>query len=936
MKRLAFSLVFALAIFAFPVSPVEAQAEDFGLHDFDVTFVDADGNESMQAGSHPFAMKVSFKANTQEENDEVAPVAQTKDLELGQVVGLAGIPEAVPRCETADFLIAVSLSLPDCVNSSVLGIADVEVGEEGSVAAFKTPIYNLEPPPGVAAKLGLRVLGVGVAVEVNVNESPPYNVVASVRNISTVLEFHGAVNTLWGTPASPAHDDERGSCFEDATTCPAEIPEVPFLITPRACEGPLTSTWRVDSWQNPGMWVEGSALTHDDAGNSRGFGGCGRLGFAPRIASQPTNRSAESPSGLDFDLEIDDEGLTNPASEGLADSDIKKTVVALPEGVTINPSQAEGLQTCSESDLARETSASPPGQGCPQASKVGTVRVESKLLEGEIFEGELFVATPYENPFGTLIAVYVVIKDADLGILIKQPIKVEPDPETGQLISTAENMPQLPFSHFHLHFREGGRSPLITPSRCGTYTTKAVLTPWANPETTYEATSDFEITSGVGGNACPAVGIPPFHPDFSAGSLNNAAAAYTPFHMRLTRADGEQDMTKFSSILPPGLLGKLAGLTKCPDAAITGARLKDGRDELAAPSCPASSQIGRITAGAGVGSQLTYVGGSAYLAGPYNGAPLSVAVISPAVAGPFDAGTVVVRVALNINSKTAEVEVDGSRSDPIPHILQGIVLKVRDIRVNVDRPNFVLNPTSCRAAQVKATLFGSFLDVFNPADDVPVSLADRFQAASCASLGFDPRIIGNLKGGTKRGAHPALRVVYRPRPGDANVRRLALSFPRSAFVENAHFRSICTRVQFAAGNCPQASIYGHARAFTPLLDEPLEGPVYLRSSDNLLPDAVFALRGIVDAEVAVRIDSVKGRLRATVSNAPDVPVSKVVVSMRGGDKGLFVNSRSLCGKAPNRAEAKLTAQSGKRKALRPVFKAKCPKVRKAQRRGSRP
>ena len=291
--------------------------------------------------------------------------------------------------------------------------------------------------------------------------------------------------------------------------------------------------------------------------------------------------------------------------------------------------------------------------------------------------------------------------------------------------------------------------------------------------------------------------------------------------------------------------------------------------------------------------------------------------ITPGVAGPFDVGTIVVREALSFNPLSAQAKADGQRSDPIPHILRGIPLAVRDLRVNVDKPNWIFNPTSCRESSTAASIFGSGAGLFDPADDVPISRSARFQAADCAALRFGPRLSLKLKGGTARGAHPALTATYTARSGQANVRDLSLLFPRSAFVENANFRTICTRKAFAAQNCPKGSIYGHVTAHTPLLEEPLSGPVYLRSSDNPLPDAVLALHGTIDVEVPIRIDSFKQRLRATVKNAPDAPVSKVVVRMQGAHKGLFVNSRDLCA-SQNRAKVDLTAQSNKRLRRNPL------------------
>jgi hypothetical protein len=951
-KRLAATLSVAiLGVLAIGAVPSFADDEGFGLKNLDVTFTDADGTPAMGAGTHPFAWTTEFEANTMTGSEAPVPIDAVKDLRIELPPGLVGNPGAVPRCTGADFAAIHGpddpseelRGLPFCSDSSVIGVVSVTAGF-GSPGDVTVPFYNLEPPPGVAAKFGFIVLGLPVTVEGGVNPEPPYNLFASLTNTPQPALFYGSTATVWGNPASPAHDAERGHCLDPAPNlCPAGVPNKPFLTMPRSCEGPLKTSFEVNSWQNPGVPLRYELESHDDSVPPKPLGtlDCAKLGFAPQISSKPTTDHAESPSGLDFNLDIDDEGLTSP--DGLAQSDIKKAAVTLPEGVTVNPSVAEGLAACTPGQYAAESVGSEPGQGCPEASKVGTVEVETPLLEGEVLKGQVFVASQddpataeagAENPFDSLIALYMVIRHPELGILVKLAGKVEPDPQTGQLVTTfgepGHEIPQFPFAHFRFHFREGGRSPLITPSHCGTYTTKAVFTPWANPDNPLTTTASFQITRGVGGAPCPPGGVPPFKPGFSAGSLNNDAGSYSPFYLRLTRQDGEQDMTKFSSVLPPGVVGKIAGVGKCPDAQIEAAKAKTGRQELASPSCPASSQIGRTLGGAGAGSQLTYVPGKLYLAGPVGGDPLSVVAIVPAVAGPFDAGTVVVRVALTLNRETAVVEADGANSDPIPHILKGIPLKVRDLRVYVDRENFTLNPTSCEPSEVRATLFGSFLDVFSPADDVPVDLASRFQAANCANLGFKPKLSLKLKGGTKRGGHPGLLATYRPRPGDANVKGLVVRLPRSAFLDQAHIRTICTRVQFAADACPAGSIYGKVTAFTPLLEEPLTGPAYLRSSDNKLPDLVFDLKGVVEIEASARIDSIGGGIRATFAQVPDAPVSKVIVEMQGGKKGLIVNSRDLCA-APSRADARLGAHNGKRLKARPVVEARCGGKKRAKR-----
>ena len=931
MKRLAMLFAAAALLPALAATPAPA-ADGFGLKDLDVTFTNQDGSPAALAGSHPYAATFDLAVNTEEApGGEVVPIDAVKDVLIEQPSGFAGNPTAVPTCSVAVFLKSASDPAVNCPNQTVVGKTIAAVGGAKELSeADPVPVYNMAPPLGAVLKLGFVVVGIPVILEVSLSPDYPFNPLVRAANIAQVTEFYASSTTVWGTPASSAHDSERGTCLESgaADKCPAgTVGEKPFITLPRSCTGPLVTHFEADSWQNPGVWVKSPPVETDD-----GLSGCDELRFEPQVDAQPTSDRAESPSGLDFELSIDDEGIGNAV--GRAQSDMKKVVVTLPEGVTANPSVAEGLAVCSEAGIAAEKLDSMPGGGCPQASKIGTVEVESPLLEGKLLQGQLFVAEPHANPYGTLLALYLVIRNPELGVLVKLPGKIEPAPQTGRLVTTfgdsPHEIPQFPVSRLRVHLREGGRSPLVTPPSCGGFSIETRFTPWSDSANPVTVPSAFSITRGTAAGPCPSAGPPPFAPGFKAGSINNNAGSYSPFHMRLTRRDGDQDLTRFSAVLPPGVIGRIAGVARCSDAQLAAAKTKSGRGEQSAPSCPAASRIGAVTAGAGVGSQLTFVPGSIYLAGPYNGAPFSVAAIVPAVAGPFDVGTVVTRVALRIDPRTARVTVDGAASDPIPHILAGIPLKVKDIRVHVDRPQFTLNPTSCEPFEVGATLWGGGADVFSSADDAPLALADRYQASNCAALGFRPRLSLALPGGTGRGAHPAFKATYTPRPGDANLRDMVVRLPRSAFLDQAHIRTICTRTQFAAHACPKGAQYGYVRAWTPLLDEPLQGPVYLRSSDHDLPDLVFDLRGTVDIEVATRIDSIRGGIRATLENLPDAPLTKVELRMQGGKKGLIVNSRSLCAK-PSRANIQLTGHNGKAAKARPVMRADCRGKRKRKR-----
>jgi hypothetical protein len=933
---------------------INSEPAPFGIQSFDSALFDAGGATETRAGAHPYRLDTGAQFNNilgREVPAAGSPDNITADLPAGLVLN----PRATPvRCTEIQFETEV------CPDSAAVGIVRVVLGYFGGYAnpALTQPLYNLQPPAGVPAAFGFNVTSLGIFIHLlgRVRNDGDYGLSSDAFDTPQFGSISGVTVDLWGNPSDPSHDFRRGRCayvasFQNGESlgfgsrCPVAPGDTPLLTMPSACSGPLVTGLRADSWQNRGSFVSATSQSEDAAGNPVGVKECDKLSYNPANETVLSTDQAETGTALDFDLDFANDGWGN--TNALAESTTKKAVVALPEGVTINPSVGEGLGFCTPAQYAKERTFSSEGEGCPGDSKLGTLHLTTPLLD-EGIDGSVYLAqqddptttTPgAENPFDSDIALYMVLRNPQNGLMVKKPIKVEADPVTGQLTASIDEIPQFPFNHFSFHFKEGARAALISPPACGKYTTVAKFYPYSDPTNPKTVRSGFEIAKGVHGGPCPPGGIPPFHPAFLAGSVNNNAKSYSPFNMRLTRADGEQDMTKFSAILPPGVLGKLAGVSKCPDSAIAAAKAKTGGQEKASPSCPANSLIGHTLAGAGVGGSLTYVPGQLYLGGPYHGDPLSVVSITPALAGPFDAGTVVVREALTLNPETAEVIVDGKNSDPIPHILKGIVLKVRDLRVYVDKPEFIVNPTNCEPTTAKSTLFGAYLNVFDPSDDVPVGLDTRYQAANCLNLPFKPRLTLELHGGTRRGDHPALKAVVNAKPGDANIGKAVVTLPQSAFLDQAHIRTICTRVQFAAnggagGGCPKAAQYGYAKAITPLLDEPVEGPVYLRSSNHKLPDLVAALHGIVNVDIVGRIDSYKGGIRSSFETVPDAPVTRFTLNMQGGKKGLVVNSRNLCA-GTNRGIANFTGQNGVPYNFKPVVKPSCGKKRKGAKHGKK-
>jgi hypothetical protein len=917
----------------------------FGIEAFDGgVSADAAGAPFTQAAAHPYAASTSFALNT--DSDPLYgpswPVEPLKDAVVDLPPGLIGSPAGLASC-TMEQLNPVRRpegADPYCPPESQIGVATLAFAQgtakepPGGFALI--PVYNMVAPPNLPARFAFNAAGTPVFLDPVLRSGGDYGVSIDVRNIGEGVATIRSEVTLWGFPADPSHDAERrfpGSGFPGAES--TADPEKPFLRNPTSCTAPgvgLPAAIHADSWFHPGArtadglpdladpsWASRSFLSHDppgfplpesEWGPEQGTTGCEQVPFEPSIAVTPSTHEAASPTGLSVDL-----SLPQDWREGeLASADLKKAVVTLPQGMTVNPSSADGLGACTEAQANLHSNGE---ANCPASSKIGTVQIQTPLLEEEL-EGSVYLAAQNDNPFDSLLALYIVARGP--GVVIKLPGSVSADPVTGQLTTSFDDNPQLPFEHFHLEFKSGARAPLVNPPTCGTKSAEADFSSWARPDQPVHRSSAFQITSGPHGSACPNSA---FDPKLSAGTASPLAGAFSPFALRLSREDGTRELTGVSATLPPGLVGKLAGIPYCPEAVLASIPSAEGSAaaQLASPSCPPASQVGVLSASAGAGPTPFQVNtGRAYLAGPYKGAPLSMAFITPALAGPFDLGNVVVRAALRVDPASARIT---AVSDPIPTFLHGIPLSLRSIAVSLDKPDFTLNPTSCDPMSIEATASGT--------GGASAALSSHFQVGNCAALGFKPKLALRLSGPTHRSAHPRLRAVLRMPTGGANIAKAVVTLPKSEILEQSHIRTICTRVQYAADACPPGSVYGYAQAWSPLLDQPLQGPVYLRSSSHELPDLVASLDGQIQVDLAGRIDSVNARIRNTFEAVPDAPVSKFVLTMQGGKKGLLVNTTELC-RAKPRASAKFDAQNGKVHDIQPLVKADCGKRGKKKHR----
>ncbi|HSR93929.1 MAG TPA: hypothetical protein VLK56_03600, partial [Solirubrobacterales bacterium] len=532
----------------------------------------------------------------------------------------------------------------------------------------------------------------------------------------------------------------------------------------------------------------------------------------------------------------------------------------------------------------------------PAASKIGTVDVETPSLPPNSLHGIVYVAQPKNNEpsSGEQFRIFLTAGSERYGVNVRLIGHLFPNLETGQLKVVVDENPQATFSSFKVHIDGGPKGALTTPNTCGPHQTNTALAPWSGtPDAT--PSSEFTLTEGAGGGSCPKnLAERPFSPTYTAGPQQSKAGAFSPFELHVTRPDGAQEIRRIEATLPPGMVAKLKGVEYCPQANINAAGAQSGANEIAHPSCPSNSEIGTVDVGVGSGTPF-HTPGKAYLAGPYKGAPISAVFVVPAVAGPYDLGTDVVRTALNVNPETAEVH---AVSDPIPYVFGGVKLDIRSIDISVNRKEFTLNPTTCREPfSIRSSIFGGG---GNPADEASwfaSSPSSPFQATECSKLKFQPKFHARILGGknqTRRTANPKFRAILEARKGDANLRRAAFILPRATILDQGHIKTICTKVQLAANECPKNSIYGNAKATSPLLGGKLEGPVYLTSSTHTLPDLLVDLKGQVPIRLRGVISSEHGRLKTVFNNTPDVAVTKFTLTMKGGAKGLLVNSRDLC------------------------------------------
>jgi hypothetical protein len=875
----------------------------FGVESYEMDLEEEGGTAVAQAGAHPFQLNATLDLNQTADinpltssKPEVAVPGLAKDLAFNLPPGLIGNPSPIALCTITEFFEVVRGKENRCPADSAVGVAVATVQEPSQLGVLTVtePVFNIEPQAGEPARFGFAVEQANspVLIDTSVRTGSDYGVTVHVNNITQTAAFLSSEVTFWGVPGDPRHDNQRGwACLfdsrgfhENSTPCTPSSNQhpPPFLSLPTRCETALNTTLQGDSWQAPGDFFDFTGAFEPAAPLT----GCNRLQFAPEVQVKPDGQEASEPTGLTVDVHVAQEVNNNAA--GLASSNVKDISVTFPKGVALNPSAADGLQACSEEQVGLlgglggqgELLFTPtlPQAFCPDASKVGTVTIKSPLLpKGQNVEGALYLATPApshepgKNPFNTLVAAYIVAKDPVSGTLVKLPGSVSLDETTGQITSRFENSPQLAFEDAEIHLFGGERAPLATPSHCGLYTTNATFTPWSGTPPV-SSSSSFEIKTGPGGGPCPPAALP-FNPSLSGGSTNISAGSFSPLSTTISRQDGDQSVKGVQLHFPNGLSGLLAGVTLCPEA------------QANAGTCAPQSLIGHTIVSVGLGGDpFSVTGGQVFLTEGYKGAPFGLSIVNPAVAGPFNLGTVVVRAKVEVDPRSAALTVTTDETPPynIPPILDGIPLQIKHVNVLIDRPGFTFNPTSCEPAQITGQITAT------EGGSSPV--VERFQVTNCAALKFTPKVAVTTAAHTSKadGASLNFKIAY-PKGAMGTqswFNEAKFVIPQQLPARLTTIQKACLAATFETNRaaCPAASKIGHAIVHTEVLPVPLEGPVYFVSYGSAkFPDAVVVLDGYgVHIELHGETFIHNGVTSATFRNTPDVPFESIEVTVPTG------------------------------------------------------
>ncbi|HTD08624.1 MAG TPA: hypothetical protein VK680_07010, partial [Solirubrobacteraceae bacterium] len=832
----------AVSVTAQASTPIGALPQFFGVleESLDASVLNAAGAPDAIAGDHPGAQFTSFtfpSAYSLDGETSLRPVEEVKQIVIDLPAGLIGDTLASPTCSLSD-ITDLTGALTQCPAASKIGKAVVL---EPGRAETEATIFNATPERGHLAEFAVfiptvqraeflyaTIVGSGASTHLRIVSAP----------LSGAISLVGASFTFFGEPA----------VVDGSSSSP-----IALFTNPSDCDASgFVSVIHVDSWQHPGRVQPDGQPDFSDpnwksvSAQSPPVTGCEALQFHPTFSFAPEegHRQVDEPAGYEATLQVPQ----NEDPNGLATPPLKTAVVTLPPGVAISPAAANGLRGCQQTGSEGIELQSPDLGHCPLASTVGGAELEMPML-GEALKGSVYLAQPLcggpgqpgcteeAAETGGLFGLYVEMGSEDAGVHLKLTGKVEVGGdglhsrlvglEPGQLRLTLAEVPQEPLSELHLRFTGGPGAFLANPQTCGSFTTVSELEPWSHQPAPGEAEGTPSVTLRptftIAG--CESK----FAPGFVAGTVNSQAGAYSPFTLTFSRQDREQDLSTITASMPPGLLGKIPGIPQC------------GEREANTGTCPAASRIGSDAVAVGAGERPFWLSGSAYLTGPYAGAPLGLSVVVPAQVGPFNLGNIVVRASISIDPHTAALTV---AINPLPSSLDGVPLRIRTVNLTIE--NFTSNPTNCDPFAIDATISsiqGASAEVSSP-----------FQATTCRTLPFEPKLTALTSGNGQFTGHGAsLHVEVTTAQGQADMRSLKLDLPQRLPARLETIQHACREAVFAANPsaCPNASVIGLATVATPVLGVPLRGPAYLVAKSAKVtasgapgfPDLVLILQG---------------------------------------------------------------------------------------------
>ena len=872
--------------------PVTFSAEPAppGFSNFAAWLTNADGTPDTQAGSHPYSLTVAFSVNTEGlgAGSEMPTGGEAHTINVDLPPGLVGNPRAVPQCPRVLF----DTEEPGCPPDTKIGWDDVNPSD--GRGQFNIPVYNLVPPPGVAAQFAFTFNGISTFLDSRVRSGGDSGITTHTNAVPQE-EIVFNTTTIWGIPSEHVSGVEPD----------------PFLTLPTSCGGALKfGIEGVGTWQHPDATpVFREYETLDNEGLPAGLTGCEEMAhFNPIVSISPDTSFSDTPAGLTATVKMP-QGL-NP--EGLATPGLKETTVTLPEGVVVNPGQATGLVACQPSEeniggpeSEKEKMDGPPS--CPAASKIGTDEISTPLLPNRL-KGNVYILQNNPPELQMLVAA------SGEGVNLKLIGTVHLDEKTGRLTTTFKGTPEdpgtpdAPLNEFVLSFSGGAQASLVTPETCGVYRALVDFTPWSAPFTNNAlAESGFEITNGPGGSGAAACTGPlPFAPMMTAGSTTDQAGGYTDFSMLLQRGDGQQRVKSLSFKTPEGLLGMIAKIPLCPEA------------QAAAGTCSSASQIGHTVVGAGPGPYPLFIPQAGappapiYLTGPYRGAPFGLSIVVPLIAGPFNLGTEVVRARIEVDRHTSQITVV---TDPLPTIVKGIPADLRSINAVIDRPEFMFNPTDCNPM--------SFSGTATSTEGVVAPLSSHFQMGSCQALKFAPNFKVSTSGKTSRasGASLTAKIVYptgnlgfNQASSQSNIASVKVDLPKQLPSRLTTLQKACPAKTFEVNPalCPSDSIVGHARALTPVLPVPIEGPAYFVShAGEEFPNLIIVFQGdnVTIDLVGSTFISKAGITSSTFKQVPDVPIGLFELTLPQGKYSALAANANLC-KSALKMPTAFTAQNG--------------------------